>query len=75
MERSGIFESWKTATRISKRRALSLQEVELVRWLILNSLHCTRSMYHIIHAQVYYKFCISFLYFCIDVLDLNQPFN
>ena len=33
------------------------------------------SMYHIIHAQVQYEFCISFLYFYIDVLNLNQPFN
>ena len=23
-----------------------------VRWLILNSSHCTRNMYHVIHAQV-----------------------
>ena len=35
----------------NKRRALSLQEVELQR-LTLHSSHCTRNMYHIIHAQV-----------------------
>jgi hypothetical protein len=40
-------------TRTNKRRALSLQKVELDDWwLILNSSHCTRNMYHIIHTQV-----------------------
>ena len=29
MDWNGIFESWKSATRINKRRALSLQEMEL----------------------------------------------
>ena len=46
-----------------------------VRWLILNSSHCTGNMYHIIHAQVQCELCISFLYSWIDVLDSNQPFN
>ena len=39
------------ATRTNKRRALSLQKVEL-DGLILNSLHRTQNMYFIIHAQV-----------------------
>ena len=43
--------------------------------MILNSSHCTGNMYHIIHAQASYKFCISVLYSWIDVLDLNRPFN
>jgi hypothetical protein len=46
-----------------------------VRWLILNSTHCTRKMYHIFHAQVWYEFCISFLYSWIDVSYLMQLFN
>ena len=46
-----------------------------VKWLILNYSHCTRNMYHIIHAQVWYEFCISFLSFWIDVLELKQSFN
>ena len=29
MDWNGIFESWKTATRTSKRSTMSLQEVEL----------------------------------------------
>ena len=43
--------------------------------LILDPSHCTGTMYRIIHARVWYVFCISFLYSWIDVLDLNQPFN
>jgi hypothetical protein len=43
--------------------------------LILKSSHCTGNMYHIIHAQVLYEFCISFLYPWIDVLNLNQLLN
>ena len=62
------------ATRTNKHRALSLQEVELDGWFLIYS-HCTENMYHIIHAQVYYEFCISFLYSWIDVLDSNQPFD
>ena len=57
------------ATRIDKCRALSLQEVELDS-LILNSPHCTGNMCHVIHAQVSYEFCISYLYSWIGVLDL-----
>ena len=48
-------------TRTNKRRALPLQEIELDDWFF-NSSHCIRNMYHIIHAQVYYEFYISFLY-------------
>ena len=33
-------------TRTNKRRGLPLQEVELARWLIHNSSHCTGNMYH-----------------------------
>ena len=29
MDRDGIFESWKTATRTNKRRTLSLQVINL----------------------------------------------
>jgi len=29
--------------------------------------------HHILHAQVYYEFCVSFLYSWINVLDLNNP--
>ena len=54
----------------TKHMELSLQEVEF-RLLFLNSSHCIQNMYHIIHAQVDYEFCISFLYSWIDVLDSN----
>ena len=61
-------------TRTNKRRALSLQEVELDDWFLI--LHivtetCTICFMH--------EFNISFVFhiynFWIDVLDLNQPFN
>ena len=32
-------------------------------------------MYHIIHAQNWYEFCISFLFSWLDILNLNQPFS
>ena len=63
-----------STTIINKCRALSLQEVELHGWFLMSS-HRTGDMYHIIHTQVWYEFCISFLYSWIDVLDLNEPFN
>ena len=60
------------ATRTNKRRALSLQELD--GWFLI--LHIVlEHVYHIIHAQVYYDFCISFLCSWIDMLNLNQPFN
>ena len=62
------------ATKTNKHRALSLQKHE-VKWLILQSSNYTGNIYHIIHAQVQYEFCISLLYSWIDVLDLNQPYN
>ena len=34
MDWNGIFESWETATRTNKRRALSLQKVELDGWFL-----------------------------------------
>ena len=43
----------------TKRRALSLQEVELDGWFLIFS-HSTRNMYHIMHAWVWYEFCVSF---------------
>ena len=62
------------ATKIIKRRALSLQEVELDgRILILHIVleTCTIKFMH--------KFNMNFIfhiyYSWIDVLDLNQPFN
>ena len=64
----------RSATWTNKRRALSLQEVELDGWFLI--LHIVlEHMYHIIHAQVSYEFCISFLYSWIHVLDLNQLFT
>ena len=47
-------------TRTNKRRALSLPEVELDGWFLI---HCIGNMYHVLHAQVYYEFCISFRMF------------
>ena len=46
-----------------------------VRWLIHNSSHCTQNMYQLIHTQVLYEFCVSFLHSWIDILALNQPFS
>ena len=58
---NGIFESWNTAKRTNKRRALSVQEVKL--WFFLNSLHrletCTIQF---TPQQVHYKSCISLPY-------------
>ena len=62
------------ATRINERRAFVTTRSG-ARWFILNSSHYNDNMYRIIHTQVWYEFCISFLYTRIDVLDLNQPFN
>jgi hypothetical protein len=48
-------------TRTNKCGALSLQEVELDGCFSI--LHIVlENMYHIMHAQVQYEFCISFLY-------------
>ena len=61
------------ATSTNKRRSLSLQEVRLDGWFLI--LHIVlEHMYHIIHAQVSYEICVSFLYYWIDILDSNQPF-
>ena len=51
MDWNGIFESWKLVTKTNKRKALSLQEVELDGWFSI--LHIVlENMYHITHAQV-----------------------
>ena len=50
------------------KRDLALQIISL-------SKQSFTMQYRFIHAQVKYEFCISFLYFWIDLLDLNQPFN
>ena len=39
------------ATRTNKRRACIVTTRSRARWLILNSSHCTGSMYHIIHTR------------------------
>ena len=57
------------ATWTNKRRALSLQEVQLDGWFLIIHIvleTCT---------SLYMSFCIAFLYSWIDVLDLNQPCN
>ena len=59
---------------LPQEATLPLQEVELDGWFLIYW-HRTENMYHISHARVWYKFCISFLYSWIDVLDSNQPFD
>ena len=62
------------ATRTNKRRALSLQEVELGGWfLILHIVPETCTIYFMHKFNM--SFCVSFLYSWIDILNLNQPFN
>ena len=58
------------ATRTNKHRALSLQEAELDGWFV-NSSHCTKIMYHMIHAQV----LIWVLYFISIFLDWRFRFD
>ena len=51
-------------TETNKRRSLSLQEVELDGWFLIFRI-VLEHMYHIIHAQLSYEFCVSFLYYWI----------
>ena len=57
------------ATRTNKRRALSLQEVELDGWFLI--LHIVLETYTI---EFMHKFKMNYVYSWIDVLDLNHPF-
>ena len=61
------------ATRTNKRRALSLQTIELDGWFLILHIYCKHVSCN--SCTTIIRVLYSFLYSSIDVLDLNQPFS